>query len=133
MFQYRYDLNPITVRYHEDRPPIYHFLTTVSTTTTRKKLQQLLSKHLNFFQVCAIVGGTFTVAGIIDSCIFSGRYSSHISITDLFIFQRLKSSRSLSWANLIEKGRKSSAGQFSLFSLASGSSLTLQSNFCPCN
>ena len=26
----RYDLNPITVRYHEDRPPIYHFLTTVS-------------------------------------------------------------------------------------------------------
>ena len=37
----RYDLNPITVRYHEDRPPLYHFLTTV----------------------CAIVGGTFTVAG----------------------------------------------------------------------
>jgi len=46
---FRYDLNPITVRYHEDRPPLYHFLTTV----------------------CAIVGGTFTVAGIIDSCIFS--------------------------------------------------------------
>ena len=45
----RYDLNPITVRYHEERPPIYHFLTTI----------------------CAIVGGTFTVAGIIDSCIFS--------------------------------------------------------------
>ena len=38
----RYDLNPITVRYHEDRPPLYHFLTTV----------------------CAIVGGTFTVAGL---------------------------------------------------------------------
>jgi len=46
---FRYDLNPITVRYHETRPPLYHFLTTV----------------------CAIVGGTFTVAGIIDSCIFS--------------------------------------------------------------
>jgi len=46
---FRYDLNPITVRYHEDRPPLYHFLTTV----------------------CAIVGGTFTVAGIIDSAIFS--------------------------------------------------------------
>ena len=45
----RYDLNPITVRYHESRPPIYHFLTTV----------------------CAIVGGTFTVAGIIDSCLFT--------------------------------------------------------------
>ena len=45
----RYDLNPITVRYHESRPPLYHFLTTI----------------------CAIVGGTFTVAGIIDSCIFS--------------------------------------------------------------
>jgi hypothetical protein len=24
-----------------------------------------------FFQVCAIVGGTFTVAGIVDSMIFS--------------------------------------------------------------
>lgn len=46
---FRYDLNPITVRYHETRPPLYHFLTTV----------------------CAIVGGTFTVAGIIDACIFS--------------------------------------------------------------
>lgn len=47
---FRYDLNPITVKYHETRPPLYHFLTTV----------------------CAIVGGTFTVAGIIDSCIFTG-------------------------------------------------------------
>ena len=37
-------------KYHETRPPLYHFLTTV----------------------CAIVGGTFTVAGIIDSMIFSG-------------------------------------------------------------
>eukprot|EP00094_Tigriopus_californicus_P009463 TCALIF_09126-PA protein Name:"Similar to ergic1 Endoplasmic reticulum-Golgi intermediate compartment protein 1 (Danio rerio)" AED:0.36 eAED:0.37 QI:0/-1/0/1/-1/1/1/0/174 len=46
---FRYDLNPITVKYHEKRPPLYHFLTTV----------------------CAIVGGTFTVAGIIDSCLFS--------------------------------------------------------------
>jgi len=47
---FRYDLNPITVKYHETRPPIYHFLTTV----------------------CAIVGGTFTVAGIINSIIFTG-------------------------------------------------------------
>jgi len=46
---FRYDLNPITVKYHETRPPLYHFLTTV----------------------CAIVGGTFTVAGIFDSLIFS--------------------------------------------------------------
>eukprot|EP00096_Caligus_rogercresseyi_P009569 TRINITY_DN326_c0_g1_i4.p1 TRINITY_DN326_c0_g1~~TRINITY_DN326_c0_g1_i4.p1 ORF type:complete len:291 (-),score=99.04 TRINITY_DN326_c0_g1_i4:457-1329(-) len=46
---FRYDLNPITVKYHETRPPIYHFLTTV----------------------CAIVGGTFTVAGIIDSSLFT--------------------------------------------------------------
>lgn len=46
---FRYDLNPIAVKYHETRPPLYHFLTTV----------------------CAIVGGTFTVAGIIDSLIFS--------------------------------------------------------------
>jgi len=46
---FRYDLNPIAVKYHETRPPIYHFLTTV----------------------CAIVGGTFTVAGIVDSLIFT--------------------------------------------------------------
>ena len=46
---FRYDLNPITVKYHETRPPMYHFLTTV----------------------CAIVGGTFTVAGIINSLIFT--------------------------------------------------------------
>ena len=49
LFTCRYDLNPITVKYHETRPPIYHFMTTI----------------------CAIVGGTFTVAGIIDSCLFT--------------------------------------------------------------
>lgn len=46
---FRYELSPITVRYKETRPPFYTFLTTV----------------------CAIVGGTFTVAGIVDSMIFS--------------------------------------------------------------
>lgn len=46
---FRYDLNPITVKYIEYRKPIYTFLTTI----------------------CAIIGGTFTVAGIIDSLIFS--------------------------------------------------------------
>ncbi|CAF0806097.1 unnamed protein product [Brachionus calyciflorus] len=46
---FRYDLNPITVKYTERRKPIYTFLTTV----------------------CAIVGGAFTVAGIIDSIIFT--------------------------------------------------------------
>jgi len=46
---FRYDLNPITVKYTEYRKPFYTFLTTV----------------------CAIVGGTFTVAGIIDSIIFT--------------------------------------------------------------
>jgi len=46
---FRYDLNPITVKYTEFRKPFYTFLTTV----------------------CAIVGGTFTVAGIIDSVIFT--------------------------------------------------------------
>lgn len=46
---FKYELNPITVRYQERRPPLYTFLTTV----------------------CAIVGGTFTVAGIIDSVIFT--------------------------------------------------------------
>ncbi|KAK4026654.1 endoplasmic reticulum-Golgi intermediate compartment protein 1 [Daphnia magna] len=46
---FRYDLNPITVKYHERRQPIYAFLTSV----------------------CAIIGGTFTVAGIIDSFVFT--------------------------------------------------------------
>ncbi|GAB1607787.1 endoplasmic reticulum-Golgi intermediate compartment protein 1-like [Argonauta hians] len=46
---FRYDLSPITVRYHERRRPFYTFLTTV----------------------CAIVGGTFTVVGLIDSVIFT--------------------------------------------------------------
>ncbi|XP_063435409.1 endoplasmic reticulum-Golgi intermediate compartment protein 1-like isoform X1 [Mytilus trossulus] len=46
---FRYELSPITVRYIEKNKPFYTFLTTV----------------------CAIVGGTFTVAGIIDSFIFT--------------------------------------------------------------
>lgn len=46
---FRYDLSPITVKYTERRQPLYRFITTI----------------------CAIVGGTFTVAGIIDSCIFT--------------------------------------------------------------
>lgn len=46
---FRYDLSPITVQYHVKSTPLYSFLT----------------------MLCAIVGGTFTVAGIIDSCIFS--------------------------------------------------------------
>lgn len=46
---FRYELNPITVKYKEIRPPLYHFLTTI----------------------CAIIGGTFTVAGIVDSFLFS--------------------------------------------------------------
>ncbi|XP_052102667.1 endoplasmic reticulum-Golgi intermediate compartment protein 1-like isoform X1 [Mytilus californianus] len=46
---FRYELSPITVRYIEKNKPFYTFLTTV----------------------CAIVGGTFTVAGILDSCIFT--------------------------------------------------------------
>jgi hypothetical protein len=46
---FRYDLNPITVKYHRSRKPLYAFLTTVA----------------------AIVGGVFTVAGIIDSLVFT--------------------------------------------------------------
>ncbi|XP_077464831.1 endoplasmic reticulum-Golgi intermediate compartment protein 1 isoform X2 [Stigmatopora argus] len=46
---FRYDLSPITVKYTERRQPLYRFITSI----------------------CAIVGGTFTVAGIIDSCIFT--------------------------------------------------------------
>ncbi|KAL4231854.1 Endoplasmic reticulum-Golgi intermediate compartment protein 1 [Mactra antiquata] len=46
---FRYELSPITAQYTEKRKPFYHFLT----------------------MVCAIVGGTFTVAGIFDSCVFT--------------------------------------------------------------
>ncbi|PAA74728.1 hypothetical protein BOX15_Mlig031751g3 [Macrostomum lignano] len=46
---FRYELAPIVVKYKERSVPFYHFLT----------------------QICAIVGGTFTVAGIIDSMIFT--------------------------------------------------------------
>ncbi|XP_003743580.1 endoplasmic reticulum-Golgi intermediate compartment protein 1 [Galendromus occidentalis] len=46
---FKYDLNPITVRYHRRTQPLYSFLT----------------------NVCAIVGGTFTVVGIINSICFT--------------------------------------------------------------
>lgn len=49
---FRYDLNPITVKYVRHRKPFYSFLTTV----------------------IAIVGGTFSVAGLIDALI----YTSHL-------------------------------------------------------
>jgi hypothetical protein len=43
----RYDLSPVTVRFSQYRENFLHFLV----------------------QVCAIVGGVFTVAGIIDGMI----------------------------------------------------------------
>ena len=46
---FRYEVSPITVKYTHKKKPLYHFLTTF----------------------CAIIGGTFTVAGMIDSMIFS--------------------------------------------------------------
>ncbi|XP_054168482.1 endoplasmic reticulum-Golgi intermediate compartment protein 1-like isoform X2 [Oppia nitens] len=46
---FRYDLTPITVKYTRKRKPLYSFLT----------------------MICAIIGGTFSVAGIIDSIIFT--------------------------------------------------------------
>ncbi|KAM3727096.1 Endoplasmic reticulum-Golgi intermediate compartment protein [Dirofilaria immitis] len=46
---FRYELQPITVKYTERRQPFYTFITSI----------------------CAVVGGTFTVAGIIDSSLFS--------------------------------------------------------------
>jgi len=46
---FRYEITPITVKYTERRKPLYHFITTI----------------------LAIMGGTFTVAGMIDSMIFS--------------------------------------------------------------
>ena len=34
-------------------------------------LPPALTSDLPPFQICAIIGGTFTVAGILDSCIFT--------------------------------------------------------------
>lgn len=54
---FRYEHTPITVKYTERRQPFYHFIT----------------------MVCAIVGGTFTVASIVDSLVFSATemYKKH--------------------------------------------------------
>ncbi|KAK7274661.1 hypothetical protein RIF29_15757 [Crotalaria pallida] len=46
-----YDISPIKVTYTEDHVPFLHFLT----------------------NVCAIIGGIFTVAGIVDSSIYYGQ------------------------------------------------------------
>lgn len=46
---FKYDINPISVKYKKHRRPLYEFVC----------------------MTCAIIGGTFTVAGIIDSLVFS--------------------------------------------------------------
>ncbi|KAK9800198.1 hypothetical protein WJX73_008042 [Symbiochloris irregularis] len=46
-----YDLSPIKVKYFEEKTPFLHFLTSV----------------------CAIVGGVFTVSGIVDSFVYHGQ------------------------------------------------------------
>jgi len=46
---FHYDLSPLTVRYKERGEPLFSFLTAI----------------------CAVVGGVFTVAGIIDGLVFS--------------------------------------------------------------
>ncbi|CAF3965375.1 unnamed protein product [Rotaria magnacalcarata] len=46
---FRYDIIPITVKYTERRQKIYAFITSI----------------------CAVVGGSFTVASILDSLIFT--------------------------------------------------------------
>merc|ERR1712110_418651 len=48
---FRYEISPLTVKYTEKRQPFYKFITTI----------------------CAVVGGTFTVAGIIDSMVFTAQ------------------------------------------------------------
>jgi len=48
---FRYDLSPLTVKYNERGEPLLAFLTAI----------------------CAVVGGVFTVAGIIDGLVFSGQ------------------------------------------------------------
>lgn len=45
-----YDLSPLTVRTEETSKPLYHFVT----------------------QMCAIIGGVFTVIGLLDSFVYMG-------------------------------------------------------------
>lgn len=66
---FRYDLSPITVKYTVTRQPFYHFITTV--LVTRTEITRWGSVHSALFQVCAVVGGAFTVAGIFDSLLFT--------------------------------------------------------------
>ncbi|RLW03055.1 hypothetical protein DV515_00006743, partial [Chloebia gouldiae] len=88
---FRYDLSPITVKYTERRQPLYRFITSgvvelkqqyiagvvlkwerIQTWNQKwnpeKRFQFCFCKDL---KICAIIGGTFTVAGILDSCIFT--------------------------------------------------------------
>jgi len=48
---FRYEISPLTVKYTEKKQPFYRFITTI----------------------CAVIGGTFTVAGIIDSMVFGAQ------------------------------------------------------------
>ena len=61
---FRYDLSAITVRYVDHRKPLYHFITMVNEKLVKFYFVAIL-------QICAIVGGTFTVAGLVDSIIFN--------------------------------------------------------------
>ncbi len=46
---FNYDISPMLVKYEEYRKPLSHFLT----------------------DICAVVGGVFTVAGIVDGILYS--------------------------------------------------------------
>lgn len=48
---FRYEISPLTVKYTEKKQPFYRFITTI----------------------CAVIGGTFTVAGIVDSMVFGAQ------------------------------------------------------------
>ncbi|KAB1260119.1 Endoplasmic reticulum-Golgi intermediate compartment protein 1, partial [Camelus dromedarius] len=73
---FRYDLSPITVKYTERRQPLYRFITTVRVVPCLKagryrSVAEQGTKGIGIEGICAIIGGTFTVAGILDSCIFT--------------------------------------------------------------
>ena len=70
---FRYDLSAITVRYVDRRKPFYHFITMVKD----KKLLPISDLVCVILQICAIIGGTFTVAGLIDSIIFNASEIFH--------------------------------------------------------
>lgn len=61
----------VSVRSQSDYSALHGETTAALSFPDNGALRALYVLMFSCFQVCAIVGGTFTVAGIVDSCLFS--------------------------------------------------------------